>query len=154
MIFPNDLPPHHPYFQFRRQLKGMRVILEEWGILAHIIAQNCVKVLPGDCANCKMSQHSQDKAAHERAAATSESFYSETNTDDKDSPSLDAYLPTSTCCMWQIMSLQKVSVLRSLCYQGSWTQVLFLAEIWLWTKSYWNVLGLGEDAYIVSLEYL
>ena len=29
MIFPNDLPPHHPYFQFCGQPKGMRVILEE-----------------------------------------------------------------------------------------------------------------------------
>ena len=77
-------------------------VLEERGILAHVIAQNGGKVLPGDCANCKMSQCAWDKAACETcetAAATSESFYSETNTDDKDSPSLDAYLPTSTCCM-------------------------------------------------------
>ena len=107
MIFPNDLPPHHPYFQFRGQPKGMRVILEERGILAHVIAQNGGKVLPGDCANCKMSQRARDKAACETAAATSESFYSEINTDDEDSPSLDAYLPTSTCCMRRIMSLQK-----------------------------------------------
>ena len=85
----------------------MRVILEEQGILAHVIAQNGGKVLPGDCANCKMSQHAWDKAACKTAAATSESFYSKINTDDKDSPSLDAYLPTSTCCMQQIMSLQK-----------------------------------------------
>ena len=77
----------------------------EWGILARVIAQNGGKTLPDDCANCKMSQCAWDKAACETAAATSESFYSETNTDDKDSPSLDAYLPTSTCCMQWIMSL-------------------------------------------------
>ena len=99
MIFPNGLPPHHPYFQFCRQPKGMRVILEEQGILAHVIAQNSGKVLPCDCAYCKMSQCTWDKAACETAAATSESFYSETNTDDEDSLSLDTYLPTSTCCM-------------------------------------------------------
>ena len=99
MIFPNDLPQHHPYFQFHGQPEGMRVILEEQGIFAHAIAQNGGEALPSNCANCEMSQCTQDKAAHETAAATTELFYSKTNTDDKDSLSLGAYLLTSTCCM-------------------------------------------------------
>ncbi|KIO02006.1 hypothetical protein M404DRAFT_148777, partial [Pisolithus tinctorius Marx 270] len=34
MVFPPDLPPHHPDFEFRGQVKGMQHILKEHGLIS------------------------------------------------------------------------------------------------------------------------
>ena len=106
MVFPEDLPPSHPYYEYRGKAKGMRIVLEERGFLAHISAANGGKRLLAECANCKMSQQARDKLARETAAATNE-FSFDADSDDEDAATEDAVHPSSTCCMRRVISLQQ-----------------------------------------------
>jgi len=56
MVFPEDLPPNHIHYANCGQLKGMKIVLEECGLLAHVAAQNGSKSVICEWANCKMSQ--------------------------------------------------------------------------------------------------
>jgi len=107
MVFPEDLPPDYIHYSNHGQPKGMKIVLEERGLLAHIAAQNGGKSVIGECANCKMSQRAQDKATREATSDLSNSFFANSNTDNEDSPARDAIHKSSTCCMQRIMSLQK-----------------------------------------------
>ena len=109
MVFSENLPPNHIYYANHGQPKGMKIVLEECGLLAHVVAQNGGKSVLGECANCKMSQWAQDKATREATLASdlSNSFFADTNTDNEDSPASDAIHQSSTCCMRRIISLQK-----------------------------------------------
>jgi hypothetical protein len=56
MIFPDNLPPDHEYYNFHWQAKGLKVVLEEQGLWDYLCTQNGGKALFGDCAKCKLSQ--------------------------------------------------------------------------------------------------
>jgi hypothetical protein len=64
MVFPKDLPPSHPYYQFCGQLKGMKVILEECGLFESAKALTGGK-LPGECSFCKSSHEGQERLVRE-----------------------------------------------------------------------------------------
>jgi hypothetical protein len=67
MVFDENLPPEHPYYEFRGKPKGMRQILEERGLLDELARLNGGKGIPGDCSNCKMSRREKEKRAREAA---------------------------------------------------------------------------------------
>ena len=67
MIFDDDLPPDNFNYEFCGQPKGMKWILKEWGIWDELVWCNGGKPIPGDCAECKMSQKEKEKQAWEAA---------------------------------------------------------------------------------------
>lgn len=68
MVFPSDLPPHHPDFAFRGQAKGMHRVLEERGLISVLQAVNGGKAV-GECQTCKLSREAQDQMRREAQAA-------------------------------------------------------------------------------------
>lgn len=108
MSFPKDLTEGHAHYAFRGQQKGMRIILEERGLLNSISTDNLAKHILGECAGCKMSQRAREEASRQAAAAATSFF--DPDSDNEDLPSFDATppLPTSTtCCMRKVLSLQQ-----------------------------------------------
>lgn len=104
MIFPSNLPPNHPYYELYGKQKGMKIILEERGLLAYAQTQNDGKPLVDDCHNCKLSQKARDQLAQN--AAASELFTP--NSKDEDTPATHIICQLSTsswCCMQKILSL-------------------------------------------------
>ncbi|KAI6138250.1 hypothetical protein BKA82DRAFT_4021275 [Pisolithus tinctorius] len=70
MVFPPDLPPHHPDFEFHGQVKGMQHILKECGLISVLEAANGGKVVR-ECSTCKLSREVQEQL-HWEALATAE----------------------------------------------------------------------------------
>jgi hypothetical protein len=68
IIFPDNLLPDHQYCNFRGQAKGMKAVLEEWGLWDYLCAQNRGKPLFGDSAKCKLSQKAHDALGQSAAA--------------------------------------------------------------------------------------
>jgi len=103
MIFPDDLPPDHKYYNFRGQAKVMKAVLEERGLWDYLCAQKGVNALLGDCAKCKLSQKARDALAR---SATAQSLFDDAedeNTTPEDNQSLEK---SPTCCMFKVLSLQ------------------------------------------------
>lgn len=100
MNFPTELPQSHPHYAHRGAPKGMRVILEERGLLKTIADKNGGKVL-AVCQECKMSEKSKIQRAKEREAAMAGQDEAEEEIEDvmEDSQS-------SWCCMRKVLSLQ------------------------------------------------
>jgi len=69
MVFPLDLPPTHPYYEYRGKPKGMWVVLEERGLLKILTDINSGKLL-GECKFCKSSREVQEKLIREAQAAS------------------------------------------------------------------------------------
>ncbi|KAI0244991.1 hypothetical protein BJV78DRAFT_1277581 [Lactifluus subvellereus] len=106
MIFSSDLPPNHPHYKHRGKQKGMRIILEERGLLAYAQTQNGGMPIIGDCHNCKLSQKARDQLA--RNAAASELFTPDSEDEDTPASHTVCQLSTSSwCCMQKILSLQQ-----------------------------------------------
>ena len=68
MVFPSDLPPHHPNFKLRGQAKGMLRVLEEHGLVSILQAANGGKVV-GECQTCRLSHKVQEQLHREAQAA-------------------------------------------------------------------------------------
>ena len=106
MVFPSDLPLNHPHYENRGKQKGMKIVLEERGLLAYAQTQNGGKSIIGDCRNCKLSQKARDQLA--RNATAAELF--EPDSEDEDAPTTHIVRQLSTslwCCMRKILSLQQ-----------------------------------------------
>ena len=103
LIFPDNLPPNHQYYNFRGQAKGMKAVLEEQGLWDYLCAQNGGKALFGDCAKCKLSQKARDALAQSAAAESLFDDAEDENTIPEDNQSLD---PSPTCCIHKVLSLQ------------------------------------------------
>ncbi|KAI0250190.1 hypothetical protein BJV78DRAFT_1155347 [Lactifluus subvellereus] len=96
MIFPDDLPPDHQYYDFCGQAKGMKAVLEERGLWDYLCTQNGGKALFGDCAKCKLSQKAHDALARSAAAQSLFDDAEDENTPPEDNQSPDQ---SPTCCM-------------------------------------------------------
>lgn len=103
MIFPDNLPPNHEYYNFRGQAKGMKAVLQERGLWDYLCAQNGGKALLGDCAKCKLSQKARDALARSAAAQSLFDDAEDENTTPEDNQSPDK---SPTCCMRKVLSLQ------------------------------------------------
>ena len=68
MVFPSDLPPHHPDFKLCGQAKGMLRVLEEHGLVSILQAANGGKVV-GECQTCRLSHEVQEQLHREAQAA-------------------------------------------------------------------------------------
>lgn len=95
MCFPLNLSLDHPFHKFRGQPKGMKIVLQERGLL--------IPGIIGDCAICKLSAKARDQMA--RNAEASDLF----GDDDPDLPCQDVLHPSlaTNCCMRRIVSCQK-----------------------------------------------
>lgn len=115
MNFPENLPPSHPHYQFRGQPKGMRVVLEERGLLDWMSAKNGGKRPIGTCENCRMSQKARDKKAREEAAAKigeddNDDQWEDIDADHDDRDpecDVDPINDSPHCCMQRVLSRQK-----------------------------------------------
>jgi hypothetical protein len=67
MVFPHDLEPGHPDYQFRGQAKGMYCVLEEHGLVSVLEAANQGKAV-GECQICKMSHEAREQMQREAQA--------------------------------------------------------------------------------------
>ena len=103
LIFLDNLPPDHQYYHFHGQVKGMKAVLEEWGLWDYLCAQNGGKALFGDCAKCKLSQKARDALAQSAAAESLFDDAEDENATPEDNQSPD---PSPTCCMHKVLSLQ------------------------------------------------
>lgn len=103
MVFDENLPPEHPDYIYCGQPKGMRRILEERGLWDDLVQANGGKAIPGDCAECKMTQKEKEKRAQE-AAETMGGQDEEGETEED-----RTFLPPVTgkkCCMRQVLAAQ------------------------------------------------
>jgi hypothetical protein len=101
MVFPTDLPPDHPDYEFRGQPKGMQRILEERGLLTVLQATNDGRVI-GECRRCKLSREAQEQLRHEALAAMEHGEEPSELHADIVSESLSA-----TCCMRKMLANQQ-----------------------------------------------
>lgn len=105
MVFDENLPPNHKYYNHRGQARGMRVVLEERGLWDLLKAVNGSKDLPGDCKECQMTQKAKQKRAEEDASRMAGQDEPEETDDDLDA----RYIPAATgahCCMRKVISEQ------------------------------------------------
>ncbi|KAG2342076.1 hypothetical protein BDR05DRAFT_949332 [Suillus weaverae] len=103
MCFAENLPSDHPFYEFRGQPKGMKVMLEERGLWDRLCAGNNGKALIGDCTSCKMTQKARDALARSAAA---QSLFDDAG--DENAAPEDNLHPneSTTCCMRKVLSLQ------------------------------------------------
>ncbi|KIJ34511.1 hypothetical protein M422DRAFT_263481 [Sphaerobolus stellatus SS14] len=93
MIFPEDLPHTHPYYDFRGKPKGMKAVLEEHGLLHGLQKANGGKH-QGECKFCKSSRETQERLVREAQAMAAGGEELEGALEDV------LQVPTSnTCCM-------------------------------------------------------
>ncbi|KIJ28802.1 hypothetical protein M422DRAFT_269851 [Sphaerobolus stellatus SS14] len=102
MKFPQDLLPDHPYYQHRGQSKGMKVVLEERGLLEGLKIANGGKLPPGECKFCKSSRETQERLLREAQAANVGG--------EEPEGALEDVLQASTsftCCLRKVLECQK-----------------------------------------------
>ncbi|KIO02026.1 hypothetical protein M404DRAFT_16178 [Pisolithus tinctorius Marx 270] len=101
MVFPPDLPPHHPDFEFHGQVKGMQHILKECGLISVLEAANGGKVVR-ECSTCKLSREVQEQL-HWEALATAE------GADEPGKSNLDMLQESlrTDCCMQKMLANQQ-----------------------------------------------
>ncbi|KIJ53224.1 hypothetical protein M422DRAFT_242351 [Sphaerobolus stellatus SS14] len=102
MEFLQDLPPTHPYYKFRGQSKGMKVVLEERGLLDGLRAANGGKLPPGECKFCKSSRETQERLIREAQAMAAGEEEPEGAVEDVLQAST-----SSTCCLRKFLEHQK-----------------------------------------------
>jgi hypothetical protein len=101
MIFPEDLPHTHPYYKFRGQPKGMKVVLEERGLLHDLQKANSGK-LQGECKFCKSSRETQERLVREAQVIAAGGEEPEGALEDV------LHVATShTCCMRKVLECQQ-----------------------------------------------
>ncbi|TFK29060.1 hypothetical protein FA15DRAFT_678128 [Coprinopsis marcescibilis] len=101
MVFDENLPEDHPFYEFCGQPKGMRQVLEERGLWDLLTARNGGKAIPGTCKMCSLSIKEQEKRAKEVAKAMAGiEEPKEADPDDSDDSGDDTdSLTGPTCCM-------------------------------------------------------
>jgi len=102
MIFEANLPPDHPFYEFRGQPKGMKFVLKERGLWDDLTRQNNGKDIPGDCAGCKLSRKEKEKRAREEEAMMA-------GQDELEELDEDIIIPVTgaSCCMRKVLSEQE-----------------------------------------------
>ncbi|KAH6879968.1 hypothetical protein BKA70DRAFT_1127028 [Coprinopsis sp. MPI-PUGE-AT-0042] len=89
----------------RGQPKGMRKFLQDRELWEALCEANGGKPIPGDCANCKMTQKERERRAREEAEAMA--GLDEPDGDDDDGTALiPAPDPNRGCCMRKVISQQ------------------------------------------------
>ena len=98
MQFDKSLPVHHPYKKFEGQLKGIKVILEERGLIPVTPPWTRSGKIPGECKVCKDLKKRKSKMQDVLDGT-------QDNGSDSDEDSEDEERPTD-CCMQRILNLQ------------------------------------------------
>jgi hypothetical protein len=101
MVFDANLPPNHPYYQFRGQPKGMQQILKERGLWDELVRLNGDKPIPGNCHNCKMSKAEREQ--RQREAVEEMAGGEEEEETEKD---IHFFPQHVTCCMRSVLANQ------------------------------------------------
>ncbi|KAF4621818.1 hypothetical protein D9613_012166 [Agrocybe pediades] len=101
MVFSPNLPPDHPFYEFRGLPKGMKYILKERGLWDYLTHANGGKEIPGDCQYCKASRKEKEKRERELEAIMAGQDEPEEADED------DVVVVTgATCCMRKVLSEQ------------------------------------------------
>ncbi|KIJ25471.1 hypothetical protein M422DRAFT_273562, partial [Sphaerobolus stellatus SS14] len=101
MVFPDDLPSDHPHYEHRGKPKGMKVVLEERGLMDHLIKANNGKLPPAECRFCKASRQKQEQLLREAQAAADGRGEPEGTNEDILQPG-----KSITCCMRRFLTEQ------------------------------------------------
>ncbi|KIJ30893.1 hypothetical protein M422DRAFT_267500 [Sphaerobolus stellatus SS14] len=101
MVFPDDLPSDHPHYEHRGKPKGMKVVLEERGLMDHLIKANNGKLPPAECRFCKASRQKQEQLLREAQAAADGRGEPEGTNEDILQPG-----ESITCCMRRFLTEQ------------------------------------------------
>ena len=102
MVFPMDLAPDDPDYEYRGQPKGMRRVLEERGLMPMLIVANGGKPPVGECQFCKASRETQERLTREAQAAAAGGEEPEGTTEDVVQPGM-----STTCCMRKALASQQ-----------------------------------------------
>src|SRR6266481_1347994 len=102
MVFPMDLAPDDPDYEYRGQPKGMRRVLEERGLMPMLIVANGGKPPVGGCQFCKASRETQERLTREAQAAAAGGEEPEGTTEDVVQPGM-----SMTCCMRKALASQQ-----------------------------------------------
>jgi len=101
MVFPSNLLPDHPDYQFRGQPKGMQSVLEERGLIPMLRAANGGQAV-GECRICKLSREAQEQLHRDAlAAAEGNDGPSEGHANTAQEPKL------TICCMRKMLANQQ-----------------------------------------------
>ncbi|KZT23214.1 hypothetical protein NEOLEDRAFT_1069814, partial [Neolentinus lepideus HHB14362 ss-1] len=101
MVFPVDLPPGHPDYEFHGQAKGMLRVLEERRLVPMLKASNGSKLV-GECQICKLSREAHERLMREAQAA----FEGEEEPEELHEDVLHAST-LNTCCMRKALAAQQ-----------------------------------------------
>jgi len=88
MVFPMDLAPADPDYEYKGRPKGMRHVLVERGLMPMLIVANGGKPPVGECQFCKASWETQECLTHEAQAAAAGDEEPEGTTEDVVQPGM------------------------------------------------------------------
>lgn len=110
MVFPSTLPDNHPYKKFEGQPKGMKVVLEELGLIQETAGK---KKTVGTCKACKETKarksHIEQLSPMETEAVDHDEFYDTEDEEENHRP--------KDCCMTRILSLQEDLRMKLHCWR-------------------------------------